>query len=223
MKERYGVEFAQQNEQIKEKTAETFNARYGGVGWASPIILEKTIETNQKRYGCSWPTQSKEVRKKIRQTAIRRYGTLTPHAFGSKEFKASMLKKYGVENSMHVPEIKAKEQDAYIKNNGGLFGASPSVQEKIHQTSLDKYGTDRPVQSEHVQNKIKETNVERYGAENVFASDVGKQKIKESLIKTYGVDNIQKLPQVREKAVKTWKENLKQNNQLDKELGDADE
>ena len=216
--EKYGVEYAQQNAEIKKKTCDTFERKYGGIGWASQELLDKTKQTNIEKYGVEYPTQNKEIYEKIRQTSMEKYGTSVPHSFGSEPFIKDMLEKYGVENSMYVPKFKKKMKQTYVDNNGGLFGASTSVQEKIKQTSLEKYGTERPVQSECVQDKIKQTNVERYGVENVFESEQYKQKIKETMLNKYGVENIQQLPETKKKSKQTYKENKL----LDNELEDTD-
>lgn len=178
-------------------------------------VQEKIKQSNLEHFGFEWGLQSQEVKDKIRKTSLERYGTTAPHSFGSQQFKDDMLAKYNVENAMYSPEFKTKMQETYINNNGGLWGASNSVQEKMQQTSLKKYGTLRPQESEVVQNKIKHSNLEKFGVENVFQANEIKEKIKQTNIEKYGVDNVQKLPEIKEKSNQTFKQNSKLNNEID--------
>lgn len=210
--------------EANEKRKETCRKHYG-VDWQfqSKEVQEKIKQSNLEHFGVEWSLQAQEIRDKIRATSLERYGTTAPHSFGSIQFTKDMMNKYGVENAMYSPEFKAKMQETYINNNGGLWGASSIVQEKMQQTSLEKYGTLRPQESKEVQDKIKQTNIERFGVDCVFKSDEIKNKIKDTTIQKYGVDNVQKLPEIKEKSSQTYKENYKQNKQLDNEINDADE
>lgn len=79
------------------------------------------------------------------------------------------------------------------------------VTKKEHtiQTSLLKYGTKNPSQSQIVQDKIKQTNLERYGVESVFASDEIKEKIKQTNIERYGIQYTLQNAEVKAKAQET--------------------
>lgn len=78
-------------------------------------------------------SNSKEVKEKIKQTN---------------------LKKYGTENVAQVPEIKDK-----IRNTV----KSEECQTKIKQTNLEKYGTEWPNQNEEIKKIGVETNIAKYG------------------------------------------------------------
>lgn len=177
------------SKEADEKRKQTCLEHYGVEHhFQAKEVQDKIKQTNLEHFGVEYGLQSQEVKDKIRKTSLERYGTLTPHSFGSEQFRQDMVDKFGVENSMQVPEIKEKMKKSYIDNNDGMWGASQSVQEKMKKTSLDKYGTERPQQSEEVQAKMKQTNLEKYGTENVFASDYGKKKIKRTKQKNKDLD-----------------------------------
>lgn len=70
-------------------------------------------------------------------------------------------------------------------------------------TSIEKYGTDFPNQSELVKDKIKESNVKHYGVVNVFQSDIIKEKSKNTCIQKYGTEYANQSEQVKEKIRNT--------------------
>lgn len=60
---------------------------------------------------------------------------------------------------------------------------------RIHDTSIKKYGCDHPSQNEEVKNRLKKTNLEKYGVENVFQNEDIKDKIKDKILELYGTEN----------------------------------
>ena len=98
------------------------------------------------------------------------------------------------------------------------------VREKIKKTSLERYGTENPIQCEYVREKTKKTNLERYGVEHVLQckSISNKQKetynknrddesflkgiiekTKKTNLERYGVENPMHNEKVKEKIKKT--------------------
>jgi hypothetical protein len=69
-KERYGTEYASQNEDVKQKVKNTCLEHFG-VEYAlqSKEVREKGIETNIKKYGARHPMQNAEFSEKISKTA----------------------------------------------------------------------------------------------------------------------------------------------------------
>ena len=130
----YGVKFPSQNKDIIEKQIQILTEKYGGVGTASPITVEKIKQTNLEKYGTEWGWGSKEVRDKSIQTWQANYGVDNPFAADEikEQLKEINREKYGVDNVFASEEIK----------------------EKIKQTNLKKYGTEYPTQSKEIVNKI---------------------------------------------------------------------
>lgn len=130
----FGVRSPSQNKDIVKKQVQTHITRYGGVGTASPITLEKIKQTNLEKYGCEWGWGSEEVRAKSIQTWREHYGVDNP--FAAEEIKKLLkeinIEKYGVDNPFAAEEIK----------------------EKIKQTNLEKYGAESPMKLAEIVRKI---------------------------------------------------------------------
>ena len=73
---------------------------------------------------------------------------------------------------------------------------------KMVQTTTERYGG-MGTASKSINTKIKNTNLKKYGTENVYASNYGKQKIEESNLKKYGVKYAFQAAEVKEKIVQT--------------------
>jgi len=78
--------------------------------------------------------------------------------------KATMQRRYGVDNAMHVPEIKAKQEKTNLERYGATSPlANADVQQRIKQINLDKLGVEYPFQSHAVIDKAHNTSRTRYG------------------------------------------------------------
>lgn len=88
-----------------------------------------------------------------------------------KSHKATCMEKYGVEHHWLDEEINQKRIDTFQIN----------------------YGTDNPMKSETIQNKIEQTNLEKYGYKNTFQVPAFIEKIKiktkETSLSKYGVEH----------------------------------
>lgn len=97
VKEKYGVEHVLQVESIKERSR----------------------QTNIKRRGVEYPSQSKEVKRKVKVTVQTRYRV--DNVFQSEEIKKKIIetniKKYGVENPQQNAEIREKAYETVKLNN----------------------------------------------------------------------------------------------------------
>lgn len=102
----------------------------------SPQIIESRKKTMLDRYGVEYPIQNKTIRDRIDKTN---------------------LDKYGVTNV-------AKNDDVRKKISNSL--KDPLIQAKRIATSLEKYGTQYPSQSEAVKNKTAKTNLDKYGVKH---------------------------------------------------------
>lgn len=81
--------------------------------------------------------------------------------------RATMVKRYGVENP----------------------GQVPGIAEKIRATSLARYGTEHASQSAEVRAKTDATNLRLYGTISPQSLDERKEKVKETNLKRYGTEN----------------------------------
>lgn len=123
----------------------------------------------EEKYGCRNPLGSKEVRKKVEQTNLERYGA--KHNWNKdstvwNKIKQTNKEKYGTEYIV---------QSNYFKD-------------KAKETMIEHYGVDAPMKSETIRNKIKQTNIERYGAPNVRNSGSKVlERMRQECLEKYGV------------------------------------
>lgn len=73
------------------------------------------------------------------------------------------------------------------------------INQKMIETSREKYGVDRPSQAQEVKDKIAATNLERYGVESVLQLPENREKAKAAMIEKYGVDNPGASEEIRKK------------------------
>lgn len=99
---------------------------------------EKRRINSLEKYGVEYPTQSKEVKKKIKETLD---NSDNDTRIGSKRWKQIIKEKYNVENVSQLTSIKNKKENTFI----------------------EKYGVKNPMQSSEVIKKRKRLMYERYG------------------------------------------------------------
>ena len=157
-----------------------------------------------EKYGVEHISQIEQVKEKVKQTCLERYGG---RGLQSKEIKNKVtttnLERYGVENPIESEEIKEKIKQTNLERYDGIGFGSKKISGKIKQTNLERYGVENPIESEEIKEKIKQTNLERYGNEYVIASKSCREKIESSLLEKYGVINPSQIEQVKEKVKQT--------------------
>lgn len=136
-KEKYGVEYGFQNEEIKNKSKNTKLEKYNdefylnkekykttmiekyGVEYPSQNLelFKKQIDTNLRKYGVEYYTQTEEYKIKTKKTNFEKYGV--EFCLQNKEIKnkstITNLKKYGVKNPMQNISIFNKQQTSGFK------------------------------------------------------------------------------------------------------------
>ena len=182
--ERYGTEYASQNDQVKEKMKNTNLCRYGTeCSLQNDKVQEKTKKTNINKFGVEFPVQAETVKKKRTQTNLERFG---------------------VEHPSQSEAVKNKIIESNLKNHGVPYsGMREDVKEKISQTNMQRYGVKNPLQNDEINKKRKQTNLERYGHESAFGNDEIKHKIKDTNIEKYGSEKASQNPRVIEKMIDT--------------------
>ena len=169
-------------------------------------VKNKIRQTNLKKYGVDVVSKSEKVKEKIKKTNLEKYGT--ENVFASDEIKEKIkhtnLKKYGVENPMQSKIIKNKTNQTNLKKYGvEVTFASDKIKEKIKQTNLEKYGVENPMQNEFVKQKTKQTNLKKYGNTCVMGSVYGQEKIKNTLLQKYGVSHNSQLKCVKQQRTES--------------------
>ena len=134
MLEKYGVEHASQNEEIRNKIKEGFIEKYG-VDNPSKLqeIKDKQKKTNLEKYGVEYIVHNAESKAKMFQTNIEKYGfkCCLQNENIKKKVKVNNLEKYGVEN----------------------VGQNYIFHEKMKNTMLEKYGVNYPLQNKDIMEK----------------------------------------------------------------------
>ena len=130
---------------------------------------ERTINTNLERFGVKNPFQSQEIKDKIKQTN---------------------LDKYGKTHHMKVPEIQQKTQNTMQEKYGIKFAFhSQECFDKIRQTCLERYGKKFPLQSDFIQAKVRQKFMESINAPYPMCN---KDHWKNVILNKYGVDHYSK-------------------------------
>jgi hypothetical protein len=143
-------------------------------------------ETNINKYGSEWPTQSKQVKEKTKQTCIEKYGAIRPNIFGSEEFNKNIKNKYGVDNVNKLKEVRDKIKQTCIEKYGGEGRASEIIREKIENTKLKRYGNKNYTN----RNKNNKTIKDKYGVNNISELKQVRKKARQTTIERYGIDNV---------------------------------
>ena len=101
--------------------------------------------------------------------------------------KNTLISKYGVDNCFKSSEIQEKKKKTMMERYGVENSGSSSVLlEKMKATNIEKYGYDNYAKTDECKDKIKSTNIERYGSDWYFQSEEYKNKVKSSNLEKYG-------------------------------------
>lgn len=134
----------QNKDAIEEKMKQTCKERYGEEWYSSTDEAKKIkVASSLAKYGVENPTQSKEVKDKIKDTVSERYGVDHYSKTDSykEKVKETCLEKYGV--------------DHYLKTEEG--------KNKVRDTVRQRYGVNNPLQNKEILQKLIATKIERYG------------------------------------------------------------
>ena len=195
---------------------------------AVPEIYKKTKDSLIKNYGVEHPAQSKEVRSRMEETCLEKYGVNnvfkveevknkakktnlekfgTEYAIGSKQVrdkaKSNLLEKYGVDNAFKAEEVKQKIKKKHLENFGVEHPMkSKKAQDKMKRTNLKRRGVEFPLQSQESMEKMKKTNLENLGVEFTLQSLDVHKKIEEKMLSKYGVKHALQSSEIQEKMKK---------------------
>ena len=184
MLEKYGVEHASQNKEIKNK------------------IIKKFVE----KYGVDNPSKLQEIKDKQKKTNLEKYGV--EYIIHNKESKNKMIKtnleKYGTECCLQNEEIKEKIRNTNIKKYGvENIGQNYNFHEKMKNTNIQKYGVNYPLQNKVIHNKMVETCLGKYGVENTLLNNEIKNKRKKTMLDKYGVEFPSQNQEIKNKIIET--------------------
>ena len=200
---------------LKDKTAQTNMARYGGVSpMASSEVRERIKTTMLDRYGVVNASSLPEVKERRRRTVQERYGVdsvLSDPAFRERA-RQTIREVYGVDNVSRSEVIKARKRESSMRRYGVPSTAlDPDVRRRQLET-LRRNRPDLPADARgpfnapSVQAAAKATHLARHGVENPFARDDVKDQIRRTVREHYGVDNPSLSPVIQERRRQTMQE-----------------
>lgn len=166
----------------------------------------RTKEILMEKYGVSNIAQVPEVKSKISETNLEKYGSES--YFGTSDAKEkskkTILEKYGTDNYTKTEKYIEKVKKTNLEKWGTEWYLSTNDKKiKSAATSLIKYGTEAPSQSDEIKSKIVKTNIDKYGFASPLLNEEIKLKSKKTLKENWGVDNPLKSSVIREKVKKT--------------------
>lgn len=186
MLEKYGVEYAMQSDELKEKLAKSNIEKYGVACVLSlDDVKDKVKTTMNSRYGCDTPMQNDEIKQKV----LSKLSDKTDEEMLSikKKRTQTMLERYGVENAAQSKEIQDKIKETCMQNLGCYSPfSSPIVRQKSKETKLRRYGTEYPIQLDSIKKKREQTCIEKFGVKHCLQDPIVREKIVETQINRYG-------------------------------------
>jgi hypothetical protein len=160
---RYGVDNPSKSSKVKNKVTETNKEKFGH-DWATQNdkVLKSIKETNLKKYGVDNPSKLKEIREKAKSTMVDKYGVeYAMHSPIIKEnLKEYFIEKFGVDNPLKVKKTRDKIKETMLNRYGVEYALqSKEVVEKLKETNKSKYNSDFYITSKDCRDKTrKHTN-----------------------------------------------------------------
>lgn len=201
--------------------------------------IRRSKEDKSKIY--SQTQKSEEVKNKIRNTNIVRYGAANKTAADSpirlidaerftvcgKEYTVDWLKTQYLTQNRSSEEMCESLGITYavfhrILSYYGVFKDPELRYDVIRRKTEDKYGVVSTLQLQNVKEKAARTCLEKYGVDNVMKSEEIKEKVKSTTRNRYGIDNYSKTKEYREKRIKTSLEKYGVQNHMQKEMHHLD-
>jgi very-short-patch-repair endonuclease len=162
----------------------------------------KQRETMIEKYGCESPLQVFEIKSKVYETNLKKYGFVNPskNAEVKGKQRKTMIDKYGVEYASQSKEILEKIKQTNLERYGvENYSQTSECHEKIKQTCLSKYGVKHHAQLQETKDKRMRTNLERYGVENYSQTLEFLEKSQQTFLERYGVNNVAQNEEIKKK------------------------
>ena len=182
--------------------------------------IVRSKEDKSKVY--SRAQNSEDLKKKIRETNIKKYGAVNKVASNSpvrfvdeniftvhgKEYSVDWLRnKYLTENvsSAELCRLLGTTYAVVNKINRHYHISKSSDQryELIRQNTISKYGVTSTLQFDEVKEKSRETCLKKYGVENPMKTEEIQAKVKKTVQEKYHVENYAQTEEYRKKTVRT--------------------
>lgn len=128
--------------------------------------------------------------------------TTSPEAKAKR--KATLLHKFGVDNSSKIPGNNEKRKATCIAKYGKEhFYQTGQWREEVQKSNLEKHGVNWFFQTAEAKNKTRQTCLARYGSENAMCNPDIKARLVASCMEKYGETNASKSPEVISRILST--------------------
>ena len=174
------------------------------------LRLQKAKSTNLERYGVENVFQNENIKQKIKQSCLSKYGTdnYTKTDECKQKRKNTTLKKYGVENVFQNNEIKEKiKQKNQLKYGVENYSFTSEYKEKVKKTCLERYGVENYAKLSECKQKAEDTNLKKYGYPYHMQAPDYRSRLKDYNQKKFGVDFYTQTVEYKKKSYNTKKQN----------------
>jgi len=144
---------------VNEKIKNTNKEKYGGTGFASEELANKTKDTMMKIYGVNNIMKRKETKDK---------------------FKGPLIEKYGIEKTKNILELRKK---TVINRYGGYTFASKALSKKVCESMKKKYQCSHPMESKEIKEKVRRSLQNKF-----FKSLINSDRLKERCIPNFNLE-----------------------------------
>jgi len=193
------------NNDISHKTkADPFNGyavKYccNSCAQKSKDTRRKIEETSLKKYGTRFPQQSKEIRERVSKTHLSKTKEEQLQIIDKR--KATCLEKYGTEFAAQNESVREKMKEKMLSKTPE---EKKDIQERTVKTNIRKYGVKWPSQSNEVKERTKQNNIEKYGVEWPMQVEENKKKRAKTVLEKYGVEYISQADVVKQHTKETF-------------------
>lgn len=157
------------------------------------LYFNKNKNSYQTYCGNKCSERLKITKEKYKASCLKKYGVdnAFKHDHIREKIKQTNMNKYGVDNPSKNTEISKKIENTMINKYGVKSNLLLSEYvETIKEINLSKYGEEYPLKNKTIREKIKQTNIEKYGFASPAKSEIVKQKTKNTNLEKYGSSHI---------------------------------
>jgi hypothetical protein len=168
-------------------------------------FLKKAKVSNLEKYGTENPNELEEIRQRIENTNLAKYGEKSYLATKKcrEQAKFRAMEMYGVDHFSKADDIKKKAQETSIQRHGNLFQRTTKWKQKVKDTCIERYGVDSVAKVEEFKKRQVSSLIEKHGVDSPLKSTKIKERASKTLRDRYGVESALQSPELLEKMKRT--------------------
>ena len=172
--------YKEYKDRVARQRSETCSQKYGGVGFASPELSEKTKQTMLSKYGSKdLGFKNSTIQNKAQQTILERYKVtaISKNSEIKEKINNTTIEHYGCKRAMMLPsinqqaiktrnerytnnELNLKRSYTYYNKTGFEYPSQNPVVKKIVQEKVK-------LKRDEINNKIRQTILDKYNIDHV--------------------------------------------------------